>query len=65
MLETVSYLSSQNGQVLQLFQQIQSSMRNRKHAYFGGHISACINPHVVHLMEIQQQMHLLMLLPFL
>jgi hypothetical protein len=40
MMETVSYLNSQNTQILQLFQQIQSSMRNRKHPYYVGHIRA-------------------------
>ena len=40
MMETVSYLNSQNTQILQLFQQIQSSMRNRKHPHYVGHIRA-------------------------
>lgn len=31
MLETAFYLNSQNSQILQLFQQIHSIMRNRKH----------------------------------
>jgi hypothetical protein len=39
-LETVSYLNSQNSQILQLFQQIQSSMRKRKHLYYLGYIRA-------------------------
>jgi hypothetical protein len=40
MLETVSYLNSQNSLNLQLFQQIQSRIGNRTHPYCMGHIKA-------------------------
>jgi hypothetical protein len=40
MPETVSFLNSQNSQILQLFQQIQSSMRNRMHPHYVRYIRA-------------------------